>query len=167
MISTFRLRARLSGLFDAGGDDAGPLIGFVRERLADGPSLRLLSFGRVSDVFALRRHFPGAFIKGIDLDAAEIALCLARRAQANDVNMSFAVAGSAVTEAARSYDAIFSLAEGPAARFDDFARATADFARCLKPGGFLALSHGTFRFLDTAAARHFVSIAPSLYRKGA
>lgn len=166
MIEALRLRERLYVLLHTATDDGDPVFGLVRAQLAGGTALRLLSFGASSDAFALRRHFPGAFIKGIERDAAAIALCTARRARANDTNMSFAVAGSAVSEAARSYDAVFCLGQHPAPRFEDFERAALDLARCLKPGGLLALRHADFRFIDTGAARHFASVAPFVFRKG-
>jgi SAM-dependent methyltransferase len=166
MKDTLRLRERHFVLFGASADDGDRVFQLVRAQLAGATALRLLSFGASSDAFALRRHFPDAFIKGIERDAAAIALCTARRARANDINMSFAVAGSAVGEAARSYDAVFCLGQHPAPRFEDFERAVMDLARCLKPGGLLALHPGAFQFQDTAAARHFASVAPLVFRKG-
>jgi len=40
-------------------------------------------------------------------------------------------------------------------RFAAFERTVEDFARCLKPGGFLAIVHSNFRFSDTAVAAAF------------
>ncbi len=156
-------------------EDRYPVVfGFVRDRLAGEPSLRLLSFGCSTgeEVFTLRRHFPGAFIKGIDINPRNISTCNARRARANDTNMSFTVAGSVVAEAARSYDAIFCMAVfrhgdlthssaercDPLIRFEDFERTVSDLARCLKHGGLLALRHSNFRFLDAEAARDFATV---------
>jgi hypothetical protein len=39
--------------------------------------------------------------------------------------------------------------------FADFERTVGDFARCLKPGGLLALRHSNFRFADTAVSGAF------------
>jgi SAM-dependent methyltransferase len=142
---------------------------FVRDALGDAPSLRLLSFGCSSgeEVWTLRRYFAAASIKGIDIDPANIALCERQLIRAPDRAMSFAVASSCADEAASSYDAIFCMAvlrhgdlkaasrSDPLLRFEDFARAVADLARCLKPGGYLALRHANFRFADCDTARGF------------
>lgn len=159
-----RVRQLLFALFQPSADPE--TLAFVRERLADGPSPRLLAFGCAGEAFALRRYFPHAFIKGIELDAAAVALATARRARARDINMSFAIAGSVLAEAARSYDAVFCLAPAQAS-FAAFARDVADFARCLKHGGFLVLGPGNFRFLDTDAARHFATVRDQVFRKAA
>jgi hypothetical protein len=84
--------------------------------------------------------------------------------------MRFAVAASTAAEPALSYDAIFcmavlrhgDLAEAercdPLLRFADFERTVGDFARCLKPGGLLALRFCNFRFADTDTARGFDTV---------
>jgi hypothetical protein len=43
-------------------------------------------------------------------------------------------------------------------RFEDFARAVADFERCLKPGGLLIVRHSNFRLGDAPAGRAFETI---------
>jgi hypothetical protein len=43
-------------------------------------------------------------------------------------------------------------------RFEDFARAVADFDRCLKPGGLLAICHSNFRLCDTPAGHAFETV---------
>ena len=43
-------------------------------------------------------------------------------------------------------------------RFDDFARAVADFERCLKPGGLLIIRHSNFRLCDASVAVAFETI---------
>jgi SAM-dependent methyltransferase len=148
-------------------DDRYPAVfQFVRNALGDAPSLRLLSFGCSTgeEVFTLRRYFPTAGIKGIDIDPANIAICEKRP---RDAAMSFAVASSTAAEPAASYDAIFCMAvlrhgdlktaqrSDPLLRFEDFERTLADFTRCLKPGGFLALRHTNFRFPDSDTAAGF------------
>jgi 2-polyprenyl-3-methyl-5-hydroxy-6-metoxy-1,4-benzoquinol methylase len=145
----------------------------AREALGDGPELRILSFGCSTgeEVFSLRRHFAAAFITGIDIDPRNIAICNRRLAQAGDVNMAFRAAASTADEAAQSYDAIFCMAvlrhgglardavrSDPLIRFEDFERAVADFARCLRPGGILALRHSNFRFRDAAASQDFETL---------
>jgi len=150
--------------------DRYPLVfRFARETLGAERPLRLLSFGCSTgeEVFTLRRYFPAAFIKGIDIDSVSIARCNEHRG--GDRNVAFAVAHSTAGEESGSYDAIFCMAvlrhgalTNPAAercdefiRFEDFERTVADFARCLKPGGLLALRFSNFRFRDTDAAHSF------------
>jgi hypothetical protein len=43
-------------------------------------------------------------------------------------------------------------------RFEDFARAVADFERCLKPGGLLIIRHSNFRLCDAPVACAFETI---------
>ena len=43
-------------------------------------------------------------------------------------------------------------------RFEDFAKAVADFERCLKPGGLLVIRNSNFRLCDTAAATAFETL---------
>jgi hypothetical protein len=40
-------------------------------------------------------------------------------------------------------------------RFQDFERNVNDFARCLRPGGFLAIEFSNFRFRDASCAGQF------------
>ncbi len=55
----------------------------------------------------------------------------------------------------RHGDLKMALRSDPLLRFEDFERAVADLARCLKPGGYLALRHANFRFADSDTARVF------------
>lgn len=130
---------------------------------------RLLSFGcsRGDEVFSLRRRFPEAFIKGLDIDPGNIAAC--RRRSRPDDRASFQVASSPRGEPLDHYDAIFCLAvlchgdltarrarrSQPLMRFGDFERTLADLAGRLKPGGLLFLYATNFRFSDTAVADGF------------
>jgi hypothetical protein len=50
-------------------------------------------------------------------------------------------------------------------RFEDFARAVADFKRCLKPGGLLIIRHSNFRLCDAPAGLAFETILRAPYRK--
>jgi hypothetical protein len=43
-------------------------------------------------------------------------------------------------------------------RFEDFARAVADFEHCLKPSGLLVIQHSNFRLCDAAASPAFQTI---------
>jgi SAM-dependent methyltransferase len=152
-----------------------PLFRAVQTHLAGRAVPRLLSFGCATgeEIAALHRYFPGAALKGIDVNPAAIA---AARAAHPDVD--FAIASSTDAEPPEHYDAIFCLAvlrhgelgrTRPARcdallRFADFARLTEGFARCLKTGGLLAIRHSNFRFEDTGAARDFTPLqrAPRL-----
>lgn len=184
----WRRLPRPAGVFQISGDtgeDRFPAIfRFVRDALGEG-ELRLLSFGCSTgeEVFTLRRYFPLAAIDGIDINPYRIKTCRSRlRRQGGDPQLSFSVAGSSDHLPDASYDAIFclavlrhgGLAEGPAPRcdhlirFEDAERITADFARCLKPGGFLAIVSSNFRFADMAAGALFkvVMRQPANWRPG-
>jgi len=147
------------------------LFEFAATRLGSDRSLRILSFGcsRGDEVFSLRRYFPAAALKGIDINPRNIARCLARARAEQPTNMSFAAAADTAQEPTGAYDAIFCLAVlvngdltasaaqrcDPVLHFEQFERQIADFARCLKPGGLLVLHTTSFRFCDTAVARDF------------
>ncbi|WP_188051855.1 methyltransferase domain-containing protein [Azospirillum sp. Sh1] len=153
------------------------LFRYVLLRLGNGPGLRLLSFGCSTgeEVFSLRRYFPSAVIRGLDINPRNIARCrIAHRRSANgsddgpDDRLSFALASDAGGEPAESYDAVFAMAVyrhgelgsfpprcGHLIRFAAFEESVAGLAACLKPGGLLVLRHANFRFADTAAAAGF------------
>ena len=149
------------------------IFAFVRGRLADRPEPRLLSFGCATgeEVFSLRRYFPNALIKGIDINPANIADCRTRhRALGANPALVFETSASAKNEAAGSYDAVFCMAVfvrwalkenravatcAPHLFFGDFTRTVAELAACVRPGGLLVLRHSMFRFADTDSARDF------------
>jgi SAM-dependent methyltransferase len=147
------------------------LFGFAAERLGSRPSPRILSFGcsRGEEVFSLRKYFPAATLKGIDINPRNIARCRARMRTENLSNMTFEIAATTEGESTSSYDAIFCLAvlvngdlttsaaqrSDPVLYFDTFEQIVSDFARCLKPDGLLVLHTTNFRFCDTAAAGDF------------
>ena len=135
------------------------------------PAPRLLSFGcsRGDEVFSLLRRFPEAAIKGIDIDPANIAACVARSRPMDDGRLGFEAASNTRGEPSSRYDAIFCLAvlchgdlttyraqrSEPLLCFTDFERTVVDLARCLKPGGLLFLHTTNFRFCDTVLADGF------------
>ena len=137
---------------------------------ADSPA-QILSFGCSTgeEVFSLRRYFPRAKIKGIDINPGNIAVCRKGLARAGDPGLAFEVAASSAGEPTQAYDAIFCMAVlrhgglgAPGVthcdhllRFADFAAAIADFHRCLKPGALLVVRHSNFRLCDTPAAADF------------
>lgn len=164
-------------------DDRYPRIfRFVQGELGADGDVKILSFGCSTgdEVFSLRRYFPRAAIKGLDINSANIAEARRRLAQAEDVSIGFDVASSTAGEADASYDAIFCMAvlrhgslKNPGVtrcdhliRFEDFARTIADFDRCLKPGGLLIVRHSNFRVSDTPADADFECILRVKLPKG-
>jgi SAM-dependent methyltransferase len=147
------------------------LFKFSAAQIVASQPLRLLSFGcsRGDEVFALRRYFPHADIKGIDVDPHNIDLCEQRARQERVAGVSFSVAATTAAEPSASYDAIFCLAvlclgdlttshaqrSDPQLYFQDFERVVCDFSRCLKPSGLLLLHTTNFRFCDTSIAGDF------------
>jgi SAM-dependent methyltransferase len=156
------------------------LFQFAAASLAAASNLRLLSFGcsRGDETLTLRKYFPNAAIKGVDVDPANIAHCRSRLPAGPPRLLSFATAATTELEPAESYDAIFCLAVlcrgdltttnaqvcSPSLLFENFETTVADFARCLKPGGILFLHTTNFRFCDAACAADFdivLEAAPS------
>lgn len=141
----------------------------VRQRLGDGPGLRLLSFGcsRGDELVSLRSFFPQARIRGLDINPRNVTACRRRLAGMTDSRLEVALAASAEQEPEAFYDAVFAMAvfrhcdlggKNPPSRCDhlirfaDFERTLEGLIRCLKPGGLLALWHSHFRLSDSALA---------------
>jgi len=159
---------------DTAADRYPRLFQFVQSELGAGNALDILSFGCSTgeEVFTLRRYFPRAAIRGIDINPRNIAICRRRLRAAADAKLSFAIANSTRAEPAAAYDAIFCmtvLCHGDLAlpgiprcdhliRFAEFAGVVADFQRCLKPGGLLILAHSNFRLRDASAAAGFDTV---------
>jgi SAM-dependent methyltransferase len=147
------------------------LFGFAAARIGARPDTRILSFGcsRGDEVFSLRKYFPAAAIKGIDINPRNIARGMARACAEKSANVAFETAATAEREPRSFYDAIFCLAVlvngdlttsnarrcDPKLHFERFDRMVGDFARCLKPHGLLALHTTNFRFCDTTVAPDF------------
>jgi 2-polyprenyl-3-methyl-5-hydroxy-6-metoxy-1,4-benzoquinol methylase len=147
---------------------------FVQEQLGAGSKIRILSYGCSTgeEVFSLRRYFPYASIKGIDINPGNIAVCRRRLKQTSDRAITFEVGDSTRAESATVYDAIFCMAVlrhgslgDPGVRrcdhlirFEDFAKAVGDFERCLKPGGLLVIRNSNFRLCDSPAAAAFETL---------
>lgn len=150
------------------------LFGFAQAALRDAPAPRLLSFGCADgdEVFSLRRYFPDAHLKGIEIDPRNMAIGLGRLSRRPDARIGFEAAADTSAEPAGCYDAVFCLAvlchgdlavdgaqrSDPLMRFEDFERTVEDFARCLKPGGYLFLHTTNFRFCDTLASKDFETV---------
>lgn len=147
------------------------IFAFVRESLGDGAALRLLSIGCATgeEVLSLRRHFPEAHLMGIDINPRLIAHGRARAELAHDARVTLEHAGSLRDKPDGAFDAIFCLSVlrrgmlgvgwrercDPHLRFADFDRQIAEFARCLRPGGLLAVRNSNFRLRDASAAGQF------------
>ena len=149
------------------------IFAHLGERLKGVPSPRILSFGCATgeEVFTLREYIPQAHVKGIDINPANIAACLERRRESGgDPLVEFEAKGTAAGESPESYDAVLAMAvfQRPQIktdpdikscekfiRFDDFEQAVTGLARCVKPGGYLAIAHSAFRFADTEVAAAF------------
>ena len=169
-----RPRGAFQPFNDTRSDRYPRIFNFVRSELGAASEVKILSYGCSTgdEVFSLRQYFPAAIIKGIDINPANIAVCRHRLKKSPDATISFATARWAEAEPSRSYDAIFCMAVlrhgslglpgvtrcDHLVRFEDFARAVADFERCLKPGGLLVIRHSNFRLCDAAAALAFETI---------
>jgi SAM-dependent methyltransferase len=133
---------------------------------------RILSFGCANgdEVFTLHRLFPAARITGIDINPRNIAKAQKRLAGMSEAHaIRFICAGSVDDEPDGAYDAVLALAvlrhgdlqaqlpDSCAAilPFDQAERAVAGLARCVRPGGYLAIWNCHFRFCDMASARSF------------
>jgi 2-polyprenyl-3-methyl-5-hydroxy-6-metoxy-1,4-benzoquinol methylase len=150
------------------------IFSFVQSVLGRGSAVNVLSYGCSTgeEAFSLREYLPNATIKGVDINAGNIAVCRRRLRKTPDAAMSFATARSMASEASAGYDAIFCMAVlrhgslglpgvsrcDPLLRFEDFAQAIADFERCLKPGGLLITRHSNFRLRDAPAGEAFETI---------
>jgi SAM-dependent methyltransferase len=159
---------------DTAPDRYPKIFRFVQETLGAQNELRILSFGCSTgeEVFTLRRYFPRAMIKGVYINAANIATANRALQRTADASISFAVAASTADEPAGAYDAIFAMAvlrHGSLGnddvtrcdhfvRFADFAAAIADFCRCLRPGGLLVIRYSNFRLCDAPAGAAFETI---------
>lgn len=155
------------------------IFGFVQRALGADSPVAILSFGCSTgeEVFTLRRHFPRATIKGIDINPGNIAVCRKRQARMGDGGLTFAIADSTADEPIAAYDVIFCMAVlrhgglgAPGVtrcdhllRFADFATTIEDFSRCLKPGGLLVIRHSNFRLCDTPAAASFETVCRVRY----
>jgi SAM-dependent methyltransferase len=143
----------------------------LREHVRDGPEVRLLSFGCSTgdEVFSLRDSFPAAHISGFDISRGNISQAQRRQRRSGDTRMAFFCRNSVVNELADSYDAILCMATlrhgdlgveprascEPLLTFTAFEETVAGFARCLRPGGLLAIEFSNFRFADAVCSRDF------------
>ena len=170
--------ARPQGTFQPFNDtkqDRYPAIfTFVQSALGRDSPIKILSYGCSTgeEVFSLHKYFPRASIKGIDINAANIAICRRRLRAAPDPGIAFETAASTAAEASSVYDVIFCMAVlrhsglglagitrcDPLLRFQDFAQAVADLDRCLKSGGLLVIRHSHFRLSDAPVGQHFETI---------
>lgn len=150
------------------------IFAFLRDTLGGEGEHRILSFGcsNGDEVFTLRRYFPNARIRGIEINPGVVDFCNRRLAELGDPGISFVAAGDTRGEPDAGYDLILCMAvirEGQLdkrrmercdryLRFEDYARTIADFERCLRPGGLLSVRHANFRLRDTPSAAWFETI---------
>src|SRR5215469_3620108 len=105
-----RLRNPLPGRFQPYSHtlpDRYPWLFKFAARELTAAELNILSFGcsRGDEVFTLRRYFPRAALRGIDVDPHNIAACRARAGRA--ARMSFCTAATTHGEPSSAFDAIF------------------------------------------------------------
>ena len=173
-----RPKAAFQPVNDTRPDRYPAIFGFVQAALdarpVSGGPIAILSFGCSTgeEVFTLRRYFPAARIKGLDINPANIAICEQRLAERGDSRIAFARAESTRGEADGAYDAVFCMAVlrhgrlgdpnvtrcDHLLRFEDFENTVADFSRCLRRGGLLAIAHSNFRFNDTRTSADFETV---------
>ena len=169
-----RPRGTFQPFNDTQADRYPKIFDFVQSELGADRTVKILSYGCSTgeEVFSLRNYFPQAVIKGIDINAGNIAVCRRLAKASRDNAVAFETASSTSAETAASYDAIFAMAVlrhgglglpgvtrcDHLIRFEEFARAVDDFKRCLKPGGLLVIRHSNFRLCDAPAGGDFETI---------
>lgn len=166
---------RVENLFQPYGstsEDRHPeLFELIKIHLSNAKDIQLLSYGCSTgeEVFTLRRYFPLACIKGIDINPYFIKICRQQLGKRSDALISFDRAGSAFNEPEAHYDAIFclsvfrhgDLAEAYPDRCDhlisfaNYEKTMTQISQCLKPGGCLVTLGSNFRFADTQCAKEF------------
>ena len=157
------------------GDRYPWLFKFLGEQLSYPEAPRILSYGCATgeELLSLQAYSPDAALVGIDINPRNIEICrrkFAKRGAQSD--MQFRCAGSPVDEATESYDAIMCLAVlrhgalqdkepdncAPWIQFAAVDEMVTELARCLKPGGYLAVWHSHFRFADMSVASQFRTV---------
>ena len=138
----------------------------------------ILSFGCSSgeELLTLRHHFPGARIRGLDINP--VAVRAARRLvhdAGEGATISVARARDAADEPAESCDLVLALAVFRHAslnhapdrcdgvlHFASFERTVAGLSSCLRPGGVFVIRHANFRFTDCAVAADYEPVLAGL-----
>lgn len=154
-------------------DDRYPeIFATLRHLIGEGTPAEMLSYGCSTgeEVFTLRRYFPKAIIGGIDISTKRIAIAKQRLAEAGQAGegLSFAVSANPENEPQAHYDVVFAMAvfrhgdlsDGPPSAkgkidFESFNAMLTTLAKCIKPGGYLAVRHANFLVLDADVARDF------------
>lgn len=151
------------------------LFDFLSKAFPKDQPPRILSYGCATgeELFSLETYFPDAVLVGIDINPRNISICNGKLAKRGKQSlMQFRCAGSPIDEASESYDAVLCLAvlrhgalqasiPDSCADFIDFAtvdQLTTELARCIKPGGYLAIWHSHFRFADMSSAAQFTLV---------
>lgn len=154
-------------------DDRYPhIFATLRHLIGEDTPAALLSYGCSTgeEVFTLRRYFPNAVVRGIDISAKRIAVARQRLANAGPMakGLSFDVSANPENEPKDHYDAVFAMAvfrhgdlsSGPSSAkgkidFASFNAMLTTLAKCIRPGGYLAICHTNFLVLDADIARDF------------
>lgn len=151
------------------------LFKFLGEQLSKQEAVRILSYGCATgeELFSLQAYLPDAALVGIDINPRNIAICNRKFAKSGaKSDMQFRCAGSPAEEATNSYDAIMCLAVlrhgalqdqmpddcAPWIQFAAVEKMVSELARCVKPGGYLAIWHSHFRFADMSVASQFRAV---------
>jgi SAM-dependent methyltransferase len=149
------------------------LFAFVAQHIGTNVG-RVLSFGCSTgeEVFTLRKYFPDAEIKGIDVNILNIAKCRARLTANPDDRIQFERTSDCESQPKDHFDAIFCMAvlrdlrldgKSPSSstaifEFAEFERVVRSMFQCLKPGGLLIVAMSNFRVGDTAFANELQPI---------
>ena len=151
------------------------LFKFLGEQLSHQKAPRILSYGCATgeELFSLEAYLPGAALVGIDINPRNIAICHRKFAKRGAIcDTQFRCAGSPAGEVTNSYDAILCLAVlrhgalqdrapddcAPWIQFAAVDQMVTELARCVKPGGYLAIWHSHFRFADMSVASQFKAV---------
>ena len=151
------------------------LFKFFGEKLSKREAPRILCYGCATgeELFSLSAYLPNAELVGIDINPRNIDICNRKLVKRGATSaMQFHCAGSPADEAANSYDAILCLAVlrhgalqdrvpdncAPWIEFTAVDQIVSELARCLKPGGYLAIWHSHFRFDDMTVALQFETV---------
>lgn len=147
------------------------IFAFLAQHLASHPAPRILSYGCSTgeELLALNAWLPHARIVGVDINPYSLRLARRRIAACAAAPIGLRLCADPAELAGESFDAVLCLA---VLRHGDlqakmpercdhllpFARAEAfmgALAALVRPGGWLALWHVHFRFIDMAPARNF------------
>lgn len=147
------------------------IIAFVADELKALERPRILSWGcsTGAEIVGLRKAMPHAEIVGVDINPRSLAI--ARQVLGTDPGVTLVESGNPADLAGNRFDAVFCMAvlrhglleelrPDSCAGILPFAKAerfATDLARCVRPGGLLALWNVHFRLTDMAIASRFTA----------